>query len=203
MPYVVSLLPTPRTEKERLNPPQLVARLHTGNQYLGSLYVNVLGGSNTRGGIALDPLVSTGRLANDIKVEFAQLIRPRQVIRRPQSGVHLHFETLTQSKVRQTTETLTENGQNLSMHVLSAGSEEGFFVGQAGVVPWLCQVPGSKMWQQLTPHARGVRRVPVARKVAPQPVTNSSSTINETPKTKIQSSKPSLHTPKAETLWTS
>jgi hypothetical protein len=95
MPYLLSLLP-PQTEEDRLNPIPLVAKLPGLPKNLGSLYLNVLGGSHPRGGIALDPLVASGRLSIGAKVEFGQL---RQVylptFRPAQQGVHIQFEVLS------------------------------------------------------------------------------------------------------------
>jgi len=167
MPYMLSLLPQPASEKERLNPPPLVARLHSGSQPLGKLCVNVLGGSSSRGGIALDPLVATGRLANDMKIEFAQLRKPRNEVIRYQSGVHLRLETLAESERRGGAEQVLREEQKLEMNVFSGGSEGGFFVGERGVVPWLCQIRGSRLLQQLTPHKAGERRVPIINRLIP------------------------------------
>jgi hypothetical protein len=162
MPYLLSLLQKSNSEEERLNPPPLVAKLRTEGQ---EIYINVLGGSNSRGGIALDPLVSNGRLADNVKVAFAQLREPRQVTHLPHSAVSLQFETLRRSD--EVPQRRRENDQQrLEMNMLMVGSEEGFFVGRSGCVPWLCSVPGMRVVQQLTPHVRDVRRVPIALKVA-------------------------------------
>lgn len=127
----------------------------------------MLGGSSSRGGIALDPLVATGRLANDLKIEFAQLRKPRNEVIRYQSGVYLRLETLAQSESRGGAEQISGEEQKLEMNVFSGGSEGGFLVGERGVVPWLCQIRGSRLLQQLTPHKAGERRVPIVNRVIP------------------------------------
>src|SRR5271167_3417164 len=100
MPYLLSLLP-PQTEEERLNPIPLVAKLPGLPKNLGSLYLNVLGGSQSRGGIALDPLVTSGRLSVGAKVEFGQLRQVYLSIFRPaQQGVHIQLEVLSHSSRR-------------------------------------------------------------------------------------------------------
>ena len=95
MPYLLSLLP-PQSEEERLNPIPLVARLPSIANVRGSVCLNVLGGSRSRGGIALDPLVSSDRLFLGAKIEFGQL---RQVylptFRPPPQGVHIQLEVLS------------------------------------------------------------------------------------------------------------
>ena len=95
MPYLLSLLP-PQSDEEKLNPIPLVARLPSVANVRGSLYLNVLGGSQSRGGIALDPLVSSDRLSVGAKIEFGQL---RQVylptFRPPPQGVHIQLEVLS------------------------------------------------------------------------------------------------------------
>jgi hypothetical protein len=99
MPYLLSILPL-QTEEEKLQPLPLIAKLHSPKT-LGFLYVNVLGGSKSRGGIALDPLVSSGRLTIGTKIDFAHL---RQAylpsIQRPNTGIHIHLEVLSNLRFR-------------------------------------------------------------------------------------------------------
>jgi len=40
--------------------------------------------------------------------------------------------------------------RGMKFGLFSAGSEEGFLVGERGVVPWLCRTPGSKVKLQIT-----------------------------------------------------
>jgi hypothetical protein len=95
MRFLLSLLP-PQTEEEKLNPTPLFAKLRTMRQDLGSLYVTILGGSKSRGGVALDPLVSTGRLANGMEIEFGQLRQSYLATPlRQTGGVHIQLEVLS------------------------------------------------------------------------------------------------------------
>ena len=166
MPYLLSLLPEAKTEEERLEPPPLVARLHTRGQ---QITVNILGGSTSRGAIALDPLVSTGRLSEGIKVDFAQLNVPRkQLVRLSKTSTGLLFETMKKAQVGDVKRMATwqRDQQKVWWNTLMAGSEEGFFVGKAGYVPWLCAVPGMGIYQQLTPYVETERRVPIDKYIA-------------------------------------
>lgn len=189
MPYLLSLLP-PQTEEDKLNPIPLVAKLPSSNS-VNSLYLNVLGGSTSRGGIALDPLVASGRLSLGAKVEFGQLRKAYLAgVNRPQHGVHIQLECVSPISRRWEPENekwgkykrieegfekqqrykshprLTYNKrleyQGLQKGLFSAGSEGGFLVGAAGVVPWLIRTQGSRLVQQLTPHESGQRRTPLS-----------------------------------------
>ena len=191
MPYLLSLLP-PQTEEEKLNPIPLIAKLPSTNT-LDSLYLNVLGGSTSRGGIALDPLVASGRLSKGTKVEFGRLQQAYLAsVKRPQHGVHIQLECVSPFTRRwkpknekrdeykrveegfekqQRYKSLPEltyhkrlEYQGLQRGLFSAGSEGGFLVGEAGIVPWLVRTQGSRMIQQLTPHATGQRRSPIGEK---------------------------------------
>jgi hypothetical protein len=100
MPYLLSLLP-PQSDEEKLNPIPLIAKLPSLPKTFGSLYINVLGGSQSRGGIALDPLVSTGRLSVGSKVEFGQLRQVYLPTYRPaQQGIHIQLEVLSHASRR-------------------------------------------------------------------------------------------------------
>ena len=95
MPYLLSLLP-PQSEEEKLNPIPLVARLPSLANVRGSLYVNVVGGSQSRAGIALDPLASSDRLSVGAKVEFGRLSQVYlPTFRPPPQGVHIQLEVLS------------------------------------------------------------------------------------------------------------
>jgi hypothetical protein len=188
MPYFLSLVP-PQTEEEKLNPIPLIAKLPSTNT-LDSLYLNVLGGSSSRGGIALDPLVASGRLSKGAKVEFGRLQQAYLAsVKRPQHGVHIQLECVSPFSRRWEPENekwgkykrveegfekqqrykglpeITYNKrleyQGLQRGLFSAGSEGGFLVGEQGVVPWLVRTQGSRMIQQLTPHETGQRRAPI------------------------------------------
>lgn len=95
MPYLLSKIP-PEIEKEKVGPIPLAAIVHCLPQKSGSLYLNVLGGSKSRGGIALDPIVSAGRLSAGTKIEFGQLCQAYlPLVKRPQSGIHIQLEALS------------------------------------------------------------------------------------------------------------
>jgi hypothetical protein len=183
MPYLLSLLP-PQSKEEKLNPIPLVAKLHCSSQPTGSLYVRVLGGSNSRGGIALDPLVSSGRLSDRLKVEFAQQLRASLPAPEIPRGVHIQLEVVQSmfsnpgwtatgqpqleqdmQKRRQELEISGLDGKRrtsfrgMKFGLFSAGSEGGFLVGEGGVVPWLCRTPGSKVKLQIT---KVERQLPVS-----------------------------------------
>ena len=189
MPYLLSILP-PQTGDEKLNPVPLIAKLPSSTSR-NSIYLNVLGGSTSRGGIALDPLVASGRLSIGVKVEFGQLRQAYLAsVKRPQNGVHIQLECVSpvsrwwvpenekwgkyklieegferQQRYRGLPE-FTYNKrleyQGLRKGLFSAGSEGGFLVGEAGVVPWLVRTRGSRLIQQLTPHETGERRGPLS-----------------------------------------
>ena len=193
MSYLLSSLPTP-SEAEKVTSIPLIAKLHESSRPLGSPYVRVLGGSKSRGGIALDPLVGPGRLLKGMKVQFARL---RQAylpsVKRPQNGIYVQLEVLSHLRYRwkegwqkaglmgsdkytavgfakqQRYKGLPEftvsrrlDYQGVQIGLFGAGSEGGFLVGQAGVVPWLCRTQGSRVQAQITAHQRGKRRTPVA-----------------------------------------
>ena len=188
MPYLLSLLP-PQAEEEKLNPIPLVAKLPSSNS-VNSLYLNVLGGSTSRGGIALDPLVASGRLSLGAMVEFGQLRQAYlESVKRPHIGVHIQLECVSPFSRRWEPENekwgkykrveegfekqnrykslpqLTYNKrleyQGLQKGLFSAGSEGGFLVGGPGVVPWLVRTQGSRLVQQFTPRESGQRRSPI------------------------------------------
>jgi len=185
MPTLLSLLP-PQSEAEKLESRQLVAKLHLSPRNLGSMYVNVLGGSPSRGGVALDPIVSSGRLKNDTKTEFAQLNRSYlpSLERTQKAGwVYVQLETLFPHSDEQgkksvaseaTKQQVSKNGrplakergeyQGIQLGVFSAGSEGGFLVGEGGVMPWLCRIAASRVQLQVTGHKSGERRVPITKK---------------------------------------
>jgi hypothetical protein len=100
MPYFLSLLP-PQSEEEKLNPIPLVARLPSHTNVRDSLYVNVVGGSRSRAGIALDPLASSNRLSIGAKVEFGRLNQVYlPTFRPPPQGVHIQLEVLSSVSLR-------------------------------------------------------------------------------------------------------
>jgi hypothetical protein len=166
MPYLLSLLP-PQSYEENLNPIPLVAKLQYSSQPLGSMYVRVLGGSRSSGGIALDPLVSSGRLSKGIKVEFAQ---QRQgyipIAKRSSGGVNIQLEVLSSISLPGVSKPSGNHQRNndvstspwstksammrISKGVFSAGSEGGFLVGERGVIPWLCRTSQSRVELQIT-----------------------------------------------------
>ena len=182
MPYLLSVLPI-QTEQETLNSIPLVAKIPCTDP-LNSLNFNVLGGSTSRGGIALDPLVASGRLYNGAKVEFGQLRQSYLAsVKYPRQGVHIQLECISPMSRRWEPENQkwgkykrVEEGferqqrytnfpdltyskrleyQGLQKGLFSAGSEGGFLVGTAGLVPWLVRTPGSRLIQPLMQPKKG------------------------------------------------
>ena len=194
MPYLLSILP-PQSEEEKLNPLPLVARVPSLEKS-GIVYVNVLGGSKSKGGIALDPLVATGHVSVGTKVEFGQI---QQVylptFRPPNKSVHVQLEVLSHLSHRTKPGWETANlkredrfmtdgfrrqqrwdgvpeftynkrpdYQGTQLGLFAAGSEGGFMMGGAGVVPWLSRIQGSRAQVQVTPCRRGQQHKPIQSK---------------------------------------
>lgn len=185
MPYLLSLLP-PQSEEEKFKSQPLVAKLHLSPQPLRSPYVNVLGGSKSRGAVAIDPIVFPNGLKTGTKIEFAKLNESYLPnLKRTQIGeqVHVQLESLFPHSEQHLNQPLaTENQkqrlykslpqitkertqfQGIQLGVFSAGSEGGFLVGEGGTIPWLCRVAGTRVNLQITGHQSGVRRVPITTK---------------------------------------
>lgn len=192
MPYLLSLLP-PQSKEEELNPLPLVARVPSLDQ--GSiLYVNVLGGSRSKGGIALDPLVASGHVSPDLKIEFGQVRQAYlPTFRPPNNSVHIQLEVLSHLSRRFKPGWEEHEGSDRFMHVgfrrkqrwhgvpeftynrrpdyqgtqiglFAAGSEGGFMVGQAGMVPWLNRIRGARTQVQVTAIKERQRLEPVILK---------------------------------------
>jgi hypothetical protein len=192
MPYLLSLLP-PQSEEEELNPLPVVARVPSLDQ--GSiLYVNVLGGSKSKGGIALDPLVATGHVSPGLKIEFGQVQQAYlPTFRPPNNSVHIQLEVLSHLSRRLKPGSDDREGADRFMHVgfqrqqrwhgvpeytynrrpdyqgtqmglFAAGSEGGFMVGQAGMVPWLNRIRGARTQVQVTAIKGGQKLEPVLLK---------------------------------------
>jgi len=152
MPYLLSLIPKPRSNVEKLHPRPLVAELHGLTPNHSRILLNVEGGANSRGAIALDPHVAPGRLANGIKVSFGRLgYNPNWSVALQQSGLHLQLE-IPQKDIKgefHYPSKLNET-QVVQEDFFSAVSEEGFLWGRKNSVPWFCRVPGTKMHQTIT-----------------------------------------------------
>lgn len=185
MPYLLSLLP-PQSEEEKLKSQPLVAKLHLSPHPLGSPCINVLGGSKSRGAVAIDPVVFPGGLTTGTKVEFAKVNESYlPSLKLPQIGeqVHVQLEALfphpeehvdqpraisnpkqlLSKSLPQITKERTEF-QGIQMGLFSGGSEGGFLVGEGGAIPWLCRIAGSRVQLKVTGHQSGVRRVPITMK---------------------------------------
>jgi hypothetical protein len=174
MLYLLSLLPG-RSMEEDLNPPPLVAEISSKSDP-NSLYVNVLGGSKSRGGIALDPLAASGRLAIGKKIKFAQLrnrVKPSVYMLQHHKGVHICLQTTDprSSYVNATNRDPQEvpifvdilESQGLRYGVFCAESAEGLLPGNRDTEPWLCRIPGSTTRLQVTPKTKIFPRFPVAK----------------------------------------
>jgi hypothetical protein len=194
MPHLLSLLP-PQSEEEKLNPPQLVARVPSLEQS-SILYVNVLGGSRSRGGIVLDPLVATGHVCAGTKVEFGQIQQLYlPTFHPPNKSVHVQLEVLSHFSQRfkpgwktagpTGADHMRDSGfrkqqrwdgipeytynrrldyQGTQLGLFAAGSEGGFLMGEAGIVPWLCRIRGSRAQVQVPAYKRGQARIPILSK---------------------------------------
>jgi hypothetical protein len=159
--------------KEDLNPRPLVAEILSTSDP-NSLCVNVLGGSNSRGGIALDPLVASGRLAIGKKIKFAQLrntFKPSIYTLQHQRGVHISLQTTDPCNPYVNATDPQEvsifadilESQGLRWGVFCAESAEGFLPGNRGMEPWLCRIPGSTTMLQVTPKTKSMPRFPIAK----------------------------------------
>ena len=185
MPYLLSLLPS-QSEEEKLKSQPLVVKLHLSPHPLGSPCVNVLGGSKSRGAVAIDPLVFPGGLTTGTKVEFAKVNGSYlPSLKLPQIGeqVHVQLEALfphpeehvnqsgaISNPKQQLSKSLPQitkerkEFQGIQTGLFSGGSEGGFLVGDGGATPWLCRIAGSRVQLKVTGHQSGERRVPITMK---------------------------------------
>jgi len=194
MSYLLSILP-PQSEEEKLNPLPIVARVPSLEKG-GIIYVNVLGGSKSKGGIALDPLVAAGHVSVGTKVEFGQIQQAYlPTFHPPNKSVHVQLEVLSNLSHRvmpgwetsnlKREDRFTSDGfrrqqrwdsvpeftyhkrpdyRGTQLGLFAAGSEGGFMIGEAGLVPWLSRIQASRAQVQVTPYRRGQQRTPIQSK---------------------------------------
>lgn len=154
MPQLLSILSSP-SQKEEIMPRPLVAKIIPTGSDSSSFCANVLGGSQSRGGIALDPLIVSGHLAVGKKIRFAQAYSAMEsnfFTPEDSKAVHICLQSTNPSKSYVSINDTDSDSykrikepmyQGLRKGLFCAESGEGFLMGKKGVVPWLCRVPGS------------------------------------------------------------